>query len=453
MSDLLTRLNRNPLTGWLAKRAGLPDPVPFRRATGSYVERPLGGKTAQLFASGGFAFEALRKTVVDAGAELWQASDERSIGLVVMDATGLSAVSDLRKLYYAFHPIARRIRKNGRVLLMARPVEDAASPASAAAARGVEGFCRSLGKELGRFGTTANLAYVDADAVDRLDGVVRFFCGPQSAYVSGQAVTVTADVASPADVPVVDVLAGKVALVTGGARGIGLASARRLAQEGAQVVCLDVPAMSDELSAVCEELGATPLALDVTAEDAPRRLARILDEQFGGVDVVVHNAGVTRDRAIANLRESYWDLVLRVNLEAIVAIDEALMKGGVLHDGVLRDGGRIVCMSSISGVAGNAGQTNYATTKAALIGYVAAQAPRLADRGITVNAIAPGFIETAMTNAMPFAMREVGRRLNSLKQGGLPEDVGETVCFLASPGAYGVTGQTLRVCGQAMIGA
>ena len=446
MPDLLTKLNKNPLTGWLAKRAGLPDPMPLRRAVGGYVDRPLAGQTAQLFDTGGYAFANLREAVLEAGADLGQPSRERDLDFVLMDATGLATASDLRKLYYAFHTIARRIRKNGRVLLVARG--EAPDPPAAAAARGVEGFCRSLGKELGRFGTTANLAYVDPDAVDRLDGVVRFFCGPQSAYVSGQALTVTAGVAAPTESPVVDVLDGKVALVTGGARGIGLATARRLALEGAQVVCLDVPAMSGELDEVCDELGATPLALDVTAGDAPSRLAAFLDERFGGVDVVVHNAGVTRDKSIANMRESYWDLVLRVNLEAIVAIDETL-----LNDDVLRESGRIVCMSSISGVAGNAGQTNYATTKAALIGYVAARAPRLAERGITVNAVAPGFIETAMTDAMPLAMREVGRRLNSLKQGGLPDDVAEAVCFLSSPGTYGVTGNTLRVCGQAMIGA
>jgi len=120
---------------------------------------------------------------------------------------------------------------------------------------------------------------------------------------------------------------------------------------------------------------------------------------------------------------------------------------------VLREEGRIVCLSSQSGIAGNFRQSNYATTKAALIGYVAARAPQLAQRGITINAVAPGFIETRMTEAIPFMSREAGRRLTSLRQGGLPRDVAEAICFLASPGAYGVTGETLRVCGQSWLGA
>jgi 3-oxoacyl-[acyl-carrier protein] reductase len=113
----------------------------------------------------------------------------------------------------------------------------------------------------------------------------------------------------------------------------------------------------------------------------------------------------------------------------------------------------VVCVSSIGGVAGNFGQTNYATSKAALIGYVAARAAALAPSGITVNAIAPGFIETEMTDAMPFMPREIGRRLNSLKQGGRPRDVAELLTFLCTPGSSGISGQTIRVCGQALMGA
>ena len=120
---------------------------------------------------------------------------------------------------------------------------------------------------------------------------------------------------------------------------------------------------------------------------------------------------------------------------------------------MLRDGGRVVCVSSIGGIAGNFGQTNYAASKAGVIGYVDALAATLAKRGITVNAAAPGFIETRMTAAMPFGVREAGRRLNALSQGGMPEDVAELITFMASPGAQGVTGQTIRVCGQNLVGA
>ena len=312
---------------------------------------------------------------------------------------------------------------------------------------GVEVLTRYLAKELGPRGITVNLVHVAPAAIDRLPGPVRFFCGTQTTYVTGQAVHLDSRVGAPESAPAVQVLAGQVALVTGAARGIGLAIAQRLAEEGARVVALDVPAAGPALHAACTRFGFTPLAVDIADADAPRSVAAFLHAQ-GGVDIVVHNAGVTRDRRLANMKEPYWDLVLEVNFGAVAALDAALLDGAVL-----RDGGRIVCLSSISGIAGNVGQSNYAMSKAALIGYVAAQAGVLAMRGICINAVAPGFIETPMTDAMPFILRELGRRANSLKQGGQPRDVAEAVTFLATPGAVGITGQTIRVCGQALLGA
>ncbi|MGH2890972.1 MAG: SDR family oxidoreductase, partial [Solirubrobacteraceae bacterium] len=146
-------------------------------------------------------------------------------------------------------------------------------------------------------------------------------------------------------------------------------------------------------------------------------------------------------------REQFSD-VIAVNLTAPERIDAEL----VARD-MLRANGRVIGVSSISGIAGNAGQTNYATSKAGVIGLVQTWAPRLAERGVTVNAVAPGFIETSMTAAMPVMLREAGRRLNSLSQGGLPIDVAETVAWLAGAGSAGITGNVIRVCGQGLIGA
>jgi 3-oxoacyl-[acyl-carrier protein] reductase len=140
--------------------------------------------------------------------------------------------------------------------------------------------------------------------------------------------------------------------------------------------------------------------------------------------------------------------VINVNLSTQERINDALVAAGAL-----KPGARIVCVSSISGIAGNYGQTNYALSKAGVIGMVKSLAPSLAQQGITINAVAPGFIETRMTAAVPLAMREAGRRLNSMGQGGLPLDVADTIARLASPASGGLTANIVRVCGQSLLGA
>jgi 3-oxoacyl-[acyl-carrier protein] reductase len=453
VADFLTKLNRNPITGKLARMAGLPNPVQLQRAPAGYESTPLVGKRVVLDAApGGYAHDALQRILSGAGATEsapFVASSDGKIDVYVFDATGLRIPADCTALLQALRPAMPAMARNARVLLLAALPEECDDPVAAATARGMEGFTRSIGKELGKRGATVNLAHVARDAVDRLDAVVRFFCGPQSTYVSGQVVRVNSRVraaAAPAFYP--KALAGKVALVTGAGGGIGSATAERLAQEGAQVVCLDIAAASEPLHQVCTRIGALPLLLDITKPSAPQELAAFLRSKFGGVDIVVHNAGITRDRTLGRMSDAEWNSVLAINFDAIVRIDQVL-----LSESVLRDEGRIVCLSSISGIAGNFGQTNYALTKAALIGYVAAQSIPLAARGICINAVAPGFIETAMTERMPFMTRELGRRLNALQQGGQPRDAAELIAFLCLPAAAGITGQAIRVCGQGLIGA
>ena len=240
-------------------------------------------------------------------------------------------------------------------------------------------------------------------------------------------------------------LAGKLALVTGASRGIGEAIATTLRRDGADLVLLDVPALSADLTKVAERLEAETIELDITEPDAPLQIAEGIPD---GVDIVVHNAGVTRDRTIAKMPEERWSSLMEINLSSEERIDDEL-----LERGLLRPNGRIVCVSSMSGIAGNSGQTNYATSKAGVIGMVEAMAPELAERGVTINAVAPGFIETQMTAAMPIAPREAGRRLSSLSQGGLPVDVAETIAWFASPASTALNGNTVRVCGQNLLGA
>jgi 3-oxoacyl-[acyl-carrier protein] reductase len=334
------------------------------------------------------------------------------------------------------------------------PPSATAAPGEAIAQRALEGLVRSIGKEVRR-GATSQLVYVAPKAEDQLASTLRFFASAKSAYVSGQVVRIGPAVSKAVPGPESGLtlewerpLEGKVALVTGAARGIGAAIAEVLARDGAHVVGIDVPAQSSELDAVTERLGGSSLLVDITADDAPATIASRLKDQHGGVDVVVHNAGVTRDRTLGRMSEDLWDLVLGINLIAPQRIDKELF-----GQGVVRDNGRVVGVSSISGIAGNAGQTNYSTSKAGVIGMIDAWAPELAKRGATINAVAPGFIETQMTAAMPITIREAGRRMNSMAQGGLPLDVAETVAWLANPASAGVTGNVVRVCGQSLLGA
>jgi 3-oxoacyl-[acyl-carrier protein] reductase len=215
-------------------------------------------------------------------------------------------------------------------------------------------------------------------------------------------------------------------------------------------VVVDVAGAREALDETAEKVGATALALDVTANDAVDRIAEHLREHYHGsaLDILVNNAGITRDKLLANMDEARWDSVLAVNLLAPLRLTE-----GLFDNGTLAENGRVIGLSSMAGIAGNRGQTNYAATKAGMIGLTDALAPKLGEKAITINAVAPGFIETKMTEAIPLATREVGRRLNSLYQGGQPVDVAEAIAYFASPASVAVTGNTIRVCGQAWLGA
>lgn len=450
MSDFILDLSGNKRVRGVMKTLGLRVPLPpvLQRATGAWEKRPLQGQDVVLGAfDGGSLGSVVADTVTAAGATVRE-GDDVSAHALVFDTTGVQTPADLRALYDFFHPLVGRLRASGRVVVVGRPPDATDSALVASARAALEGFARSVAKELGRKGGTAHVVYVEDGADARLPGVLLFLLSKRSAFVSGQPFRVDSRTRDFGDADVrVQSLAGKVALVTGAARGIGEATARLLAAEGAHVVVLDRPEDERAASALAGELNGTALLVDITHESAPERIVSELRERFGGVDIVVHNAGVTRDKTLARMKPEAWELAIDVNLAAVARITDALL------DGVLRDGGRIVCLSSVAGLAGNVGQTNYAASKAGVAGYVRALAGQVADRGITVNAIAPGFIETRMTAAIPLMIREGGRRLSSLSQGGQPRDVGDAVTFLATPGAQGLTGQVIRVCGGALIGA
>jgi 3-oxoacyl-[acyl-carrier protein] reductase len=447
----------------VVRRLGLPDPVPLRRhEPGAPVLESPALLTA---APGGRLAEAAARVLQAVGAETWvaerdaraaaravglaardRADETDALGAILLDASGIVRSEDLRAVYDLLHPHIRQIAPGGRLIVLATPPAAAGDARAAVAQRALEGFTRAAAKEL-RGGATAQLVRVAPGAEHGAEATLRFLLSGRSAYVDGQVITVgTAAAPAPADWE--RPLDGKVALVTGAARGIGAAIAEVLARDGASVICLDLPAMGADLADTANRVRGTALQLDITAEHAPAVLAGHVRERHGGVDVVVHNAGITRDRTLARMSEDQWDAVLAVNLTAQERLTAALLDGDLL-----RAGGRIVCVSSIGGIAGNRGQTNYATSKAGVIGLVEALAPVLAAREASINAVAPGFIETRMTAAMPLATRQAGRRMNSLSQGGLPIDVAETVAWLASPGSGGVNGTVVRVCGQSLIGA
>ncbi|RZQ65125.1 3-oxoacyl-ACP reductase [Amycolatopsis suaedae] len=446
MADRYQQFTRSPIGRFLVPKLGLPSPAPLRRYRRG--EPPLDGPALVGSAPGGRLAKVVDDQLAAAGIEVLSLPDGgRRHGALVFDATGVTEPAQLRELYDFFHPVMRGIGPCGRVVVLGTPPEQCEGT-ERVAQRALEGFVRSVGKELRR-GATAQLVYVARGAEEAAESTLRFLLSGKSAFVDGQVIRVgthtsTASAPESWETP----LAGKVALVTGASRGIGAAIAEVLARDGAHVVALDIPAQGGDLSKVANEVGGSALQLDITSADAPRTLSEYLSQRHGGVDVVVHNAGITRDKTLANMAAGAWDAVLSVNLASQLAVNDRL-----LADGVLRDNGRIIGVSSIAGIAGNVGQTNYATSKAGVIGMVDEGAARLAERGATINAVAPGFIETKMTAAVPLVIREAGRRMASLSQGGLPVDVAETIAWYANPASSAVNGNVVRVCGQALLGA
>ncbi|WP_377642350.1 3-oxoacyl-ACP reductase [Oryzobacter terrae] len=432
----------------IASTIGLPQPVALRRHVPG---RPLVDGPLLVGGHGDTpALTALCAGLEGAGAAVvTEVPEEARLGGVVVDLTAAETPADLESLRSTLAPALKRLGRCARVVVVGRDPALAGTAARRAARRALEGITRSVAKEL-RSGATANLVLVADGSEGAALGTVTFLLSARSAYVDGQVFRGGPGAAGLVPDDVDRPLAGKVAVVTGAARGIGADIARTLGRDGATVVCVDVPASGAQLAAVANEVGGTALQVDVTAEDAGRRIVDHAVGRHGGVDIVVHNAGITRDKLLANTDAERWAGVLEVNLLSILRMNEALLA----PDG-LRDGGRVVLVSSIAGIAGNRGQSSYAASKAGVIGLVDAYAAdeALRSRGITTNAVAPGFIETEMTARIPLATREIGRRLNSLNQGGLPVDVAETIAFFAAPEQAALSGNVVRVCGQSLLGA
>lgn len=425
MSDRYLDFASSRVGARLASALGLPRPLPLRREAGRAPRA--------VFVGGGHEAALLdRLGIVRAG-------EDGPVDALLFDATAILTVGETAAVYDFFHANLPRVAEHGRILLLATPPEDASDAEAAAVQRGLEGFVRALAKEVRR-AITVQILYVARGGEDALGSTLAFFLSDASAFVTGQPIRIGAPVASAGKSP-------RTVVVTGASRGIGAAIARSFADAETRLVLVDVPAMADDLVRLADDLGGAAVTLDVTAPDAPERLVADAGAR-GGYDVVVHNAGITRDRTLARMDAARWNQVMAVNLHAPIAITRALLAADAIPTG-----GRIVAVASLSGIAGNAGQTNYALSKAGVIGWIERLATEIGPRGITANAVAPGFIETQMTAAIPFAIREAGRRMSSLGQGGQPEDVASTIHWLADPGSGGITGETVRVCGQSLLGA
>ncbi len=463
MSDQYQAFAKSPIGKFVIKNLGLPSPTALDRfesatpviqgavligaAAGSTLCSAITQVLANIHANSYSGNDPeLQQVAAKNGLNLaaFNAGDKESkFKAVIFDASGIQNSEQLHALYAFFNPIARQIQASGRVIVVGIDPDAAKTVQQAIAQRALEGFVKSIAKEFKK-GIAAQLVYVAPGAEKNLESSLRFLLSPRSAYVSGQVVRISK--ADAVDIDWVQPLAGKTAVVTGASRGIGEAIAHVLARDGAHVICLDVPQQQADLDRVAAEISGSTLAIDITAADAGEKIKAAAAAQ-GGVDIIVHNAGITRDKTLANMKPELWDLVININLSAIERVNDYLLN----NDG-LNSNGRIVCVSSISGIAGNMGQSNYGTSKAGVIGVVKYTAPILKN-GVTINAVAPGFIETQMTAAIPFAIREAGRRMNSMSQGGLPVDVAETIAWFASTASTGLNGNVVRVCGQSLLGA
>ena len=447
MTDRYQDLAHNPIGKFLVKNLGLPNPP--------YLERYEGGPLVKGTVLTGSATSgpvakavtsALKASRIEATGV--RADSKRYKGLV-FDATGIDSTSGLVALQEFFTPVLRQLEGCGRVVVIGALPDEAKSEGAAIAQRALEGFTRSLAKEVDN-GSSVNLVYVGKGTEDAIGSTLEFLLSPKSAYVSGQVIRLgLTDLkdADKVDNPAKP-LAGKVALVTGASRGLGAAEIRTLHRDGAIVVGLDVPPLAADLTSLTDELGGGSITLDITAEDAPKQIAAYLKEHYGGVDIIVHNAGITRDKRLRNMTAENFALVIDISVGAPERITDEL-----LEQGLIREGGRVVGISSIAGIAGNNGQTNYGSAKAGVIGWIQSLSKRVAKDGITANAIAPGFIETDMVKTIPLGIREAGRRMNSMSQGGQPIDVAEAIAWYANPGSSAVSGNVVRVCGQSLLGA
>lgn len=368
---------------------------------------------------------------------------------VVYDTSSISSIKQLRMLYDFFHTILAYLSPNTPIVIISRIPEEEGSIELTTVNQSIVGFTKSLAKELGRSGSTVNLLQVphSQEAEQRLGAVTQFFLSQYSAFITGQVLPISTIAKISSQTELSGSLAGKTALVTGAVGGIGESTVKALAEEGVHVICLDHEDHVTALKNLAKKVDGTAIPCTLIGQQSWTKLEAEIKSSIGGLDIVIHNAGITRDRTLKRMSESSWDQVMDINLLAPYHMTLSMLKAGII-----RDYGRIICLSSISGLAGNFGQTNYTSTKAGLIGFVRSLGQELAPQGITANAICPGFIETKMTSSVPALTKLMARKLAAMQQSGLPSDIANAITFLSSEASQGITGQAIRVCGGHLMG-
>jgi len=471
MNDLYLKLATSQVGKSLFQALNLPKPISLLRTPNISLSSPT-GRVLIAGTKNNFAFKMITKSLNVESIKLaypksntspqlfvqpapschaeqvnLSKKDSKHYKAIVFDATGLSSPEELSLLFHFFQPTLSKIKTNGKVVIVGLLPESADKPEQSATHSALIGFIKSASKEIGKKGATCNLLMLEKGAERNIKAALYYLLTEKSSFVTGQTLTLKNSSVRPNKINWESPLRGKTAIVTGAAHGIGQETARVLSRDGACVICLDMPTNKAQLKKLAAEIGGHSLTLDLSDEDAPQKILNIIRSQLGVIDILVHNAGITRDKTLAKMPEHFWNQVINVNLSVVTKINELLLENKALSPKA-----RIICISSISGIAGNFGQTNYACSKAGITGYVRAMA-RASNNDFTINAIAPGFIETRMTSQIPFITREFGRRMNTLSQGGLTLDIAESISFFCHPSSHALNGNVLRVCGQNILGA
>ncbi len=445
MSDSFLDLAKNKALKNSLKKVGIRLPQPLNRDFKAYREGMFSSSKMAVLGSGilnkticSFAYKhSINLTCLDVNKdnvvnyEALKYDDK--LQSLIFDACDLDLVSGLDVVYKFFNLYSSMIKKCGKVIILSSnkdPVFDAT----------LSGFMKSLSKELGGIGVCVNKVLITEEVLSEdldLEDILTFLCSNKAAYITGQTIVIN----KSAETKVfTKPLEGKTCLVTGASRGIGLSICQAFAREGAHVIGVDLPVLQQKLINEMTKIGAQSYTLDITDRSKYNELLGFINSR-GKIDVLIQNAGVTRDGVFKRLKYAKWNQALDVNLFALMDLTKALAP-------CYSKDMKIVCLSSIAGLAGNFGQTNYAASKAGVKAFVADYASK--NPSVTINAVAPGFIETEMTEKIPFLIRFFGRRLSSLNQGGLPSDVADLCVFLSIQA--NINGETIRCCGGNLIG-